>query len=69
MTSRAHFDVYLIRYFAPIYHVEVEIVWAYTSPTSRTTTRKVLANGAAGSLPPAQKTGLTSRYTAYAYIR
>jgi hypothetical protein len=69
VTSRSHFDIYLIRDFSAIYHVEIQIVWTYTSLTSRTTNRTVLGTGQVSGLPTALKAALVARYPAYRYIR
>jgi len=68
VTSRAHFDIYLIRDFSAIYHVEIEIIWAYSAPGKHTTNRTVKATGPVGSLPSALKTSLVAKYPAYSYI-
>jgi hypothetical protein len=69
VTSHAHFDIYLVRDFAPIFHIEVQIVWTYTAADKRTTSRQVTSMGAITSLPAAQKQALVKRYPAFAYIR
>lgn len=69
VTSRAHFDIYLIRDFSAIYHVEIEIIWTYSDPGRHTTNRTVKATGPVGSLPSALKTALVAKYPAYSYIR
>jgi hypothetical protein len=69
VTSRAHFETYLIRDFSAIYRVEIEIVWSYSAPGRRTTNRDIKATGAVTALPGPLKAALTARYPAFAYIR
>ncbi len=69
VTSRAHFDIYLIRDFSAIYRVEIEIVWTYSAPGKHTISRNVKSTGAASGLPSALKAALVARYPVYAYIR
>jgi Domain of unknown function (DUF4157) len=69
VTSRAHFDIYLIRDFSAIYHVEIEIVWTFSNPTTSRISRNVKATGPVTALPGALKAALVARYPAYAYIR
>jgi hypothetical protein len=69
VTSRAHFEIYLIRDFSAIYHVEIEIIWSYSAPKSRTTSRTVKSTGPVTGLPSAQRAALVARYPNYAYIR
>ncbi len=70
VTSRAHFDIYLIRDFAPIFHIEVEITWTFTAAGQPSkVNRQVKSTGAATSLPTAQKSALAARYPAFTYIR
>lgn len=69
VTSRAHFEIYLIRDFSAIYHVEIEIIWTYSAPGKRATNRVVKTTGAVGGLPSALKAALVARYPAHAYIR
>jgi len=71
VTSRAHFDIYLIRDYSAIYHVEIEIVWTYLDPkdmSKRKTTRTIKSTGKASGLPAALKSALVARYPTYAYI-
>lgn len=69
VTSRAHFEIYLIRDFSAIYHVEIEIVWTYSAPGKQKISRTVKSTGTASSLPGPLKTALVAQYPAYAYIR
>lgn len=69
VVSRAHFDIYLIRDFSAIYHVEIEIVWTYSAPKTRTSSHAVKATGPVSGLPSALKAALVQKYPAYAYIR
>lgn len=72
VTSRAHFDIYLIRDYSAIYHVEIEIVWTYLDPkdmSKRKTTRTIKTTGKASGLPAAVKSALVARYPTYAYIQ
>lgn len=69
VTSRAHFDIYLIRDFSALYHVEVEIVWTYSAPGKHKTSRNVTSSGTVSGLPGVQKAALAAQYPAYAYIR
>ncbi|MDK2745520.1 MAG: DUF4157 domain-containing protein [Nitrospira sp. BO4] len=72
VTSRAHFDIYLIRDYSAIYHVEIEIVWTYSDPkdlNKRKTARTITSTGKVNVLPGALKSTLVARYPAYAYIR
>lgn len=72
VTSRAHFDIYLIRDFSAIYHVEIEIVWTYLDPKDmkkRKTTRTIKSTGKASGLPTALKAALDARYPTHSYIR
>jgi hypothetical protein len=69
VTSRAHFDIYLIRDFSAIYHVEIEIVWTYSAPGKHKISRQVTSTGTVGGLPSAKKATLVAQYPAYAYIR
>ena len=72
VTSRAHFDIYLIRDYSAIYHVEIEIVWTYLDPkdmSTRTTTRTIKSTGKASGVPAALKSALVTRYPTHAYIR
>ncbi len=68
--SRAHFDIFLIRDFAPIFRIEVEITWTFTAGSQRpSVSRQVKSTGPAASLPTAQKSALVARYPTFAYIR
>ena len=69
VTSRAHFDIYMIRDFAPLFHIEVEMVWTFTAIDKHKTTRTVKSTGAVTSLPGPQKKALAARYPAFAYIQ
>jgi hypothetical protein len=69
VSSVAHFDIYLVRDFSALYHVEIEMRWDYSDPGKRKTTRTVLSAGAVSGLPAALKTALVAKYPAYAYIR
>jgi len=72
VTSRAHFDIYLIRDYSATYHVEIEIVWTFSDPkdlNKRKTTRTIKSTGKVSVLPGALKSTLVARYPAYAYIR
>ena len=69
VTSRAHFEIYLIRDFSALYHVEIEIVWTYSDPKTSTIARTIKAAAPATGLPAALKSALVARYPAYAYIR
>jgi hypothetical protein len=69
VTSRAHFEIYLVRDFSAIYHVEVEIVWTYSAKGKRVTSRTVKTAAPAAGLPSALQKPLVARYPAYAYIR
>jgi hypothetical protein len=72
ITSRAHFDIYLIRDFSAIYHVELEIVWTFLDPKDldkRKTTRTIKSTGKVSGLPSAQRSALAARYPTHAYIR
>jgi hypothetical protein len=69
ITSRAHFDTYLIRDFAPIYHVEFEVIHRYTAPGSPGGRPRIMSSGAASSLPAPLKAALVRRYPSFAYIR
>ncbi len=69
VTSRAHFEIYLIRDFSAIYHIEIEIIWTYSAPGKKTISRTVKAAGSVSSLPSALRAALVARYPAYAYIR
>lgn len=71
VTSRAHFDIYLIRDYSAIYRVEIEIVWTFLDPKDvdkRKTTRTIKTTGKASGLPAALKSALVARYPDYAYI-
>ena len=72
VTSRAHFDIYLIRDYSAIYHVEIEIVWTYSDPKDlkkRKTNRTIITTAKANGLPTPLKTALVARYSDYAYIQ
>jgi hypothetical protein len=69
VTSRAHFDIYLIRDFSAIYHVEIEMTWRYSAPDKHTTDRDVKSTGPVSGLPSPLSAALVKRYPAYAYIR
>jgi hypothetical protein len=69
VTSRAHFEIYLIRDFSAIYHVEIEIVWTFSDPKTSTISRTVKSTAAVTGLPSPLKTALVAQYPAYAYIR
>lgn len=69
VTSRAHFEIYLVRDFSAIYHVEVEIVWTYSAKGKRVTSRTVKTAAAATGLPSELQKALVARYPAHAYIR
>ena len=69
VTSRAHFEIYLIRDFSAIYHVEIEIVWTFSDPKKSTIARTIKTAAPATGLPAALKSALVARYPAYAYIR
>jgi hypothetical protein len=68
VTSRAHFEIYLIRDFSAIYHVEIEIIWTFSDPKTRTASRTVKSTGPVSNLPSALRAALVARYPAYAYI-
>jgi len=72
VVSRAHFDIYLIRDYSAIYHVEIEIVWTFVDPKDlnrRRTVRTIKSTGKVNGLPAALKSALVARYPTYAYIR
>jgi hypothetical protein len=71
VTSRAHFDIYLIRDYSAIYHVEIEILWTFLDPkdlNKRRAVRTIKSTGTTSSLPAALKSALVARYPTYAYI-
>jgi hypothetical protein len=72
VVSRAHFDIYLIRDYSAIYHVEIEIVWTFLDPkdlNKRRAVRTIKSTGKVNGLPAALKSALVARYPSYAYIR
>lgn len=69
VVTRAHFDVYLIRDFSAIYHVEIVVEHVHASATAHSTNRTVVSTGAVSSLPAAMRTVLVARYPSFAYIR
>jgi hypothetical protein len=69
VTSRAHFEIFLIRDFTAIYHVEIEIVWTFSGATKSPPARTIKATGPVNGLPGPLKAALVARYPAFAYIR
>lgn len=67
--SRAHFNTFLIRDYKPLYHVYLQVEWAFNSPAVPTGVQKVISGGAADSLPKDMKARLVAQYPKFDYIK
>ena len=68
ITSRAHFNTYLIRDYRAIYHVTVDVEWVFTSAATPPRTQKVSGTGKVDGLPDAIKARLVKQFPKFTYI-
>ncbi|HEV2890606.1 MAG TPA: DUF4157 domain-containing protein [Frankiaceae bacterium] len=70
VVSKARFDVFAIRDFAPVHHFVIEVTWTFTDPTSLpAATRQVVSSTAVTALPADVKAQLDAQYPSFSYIR
>jgi hypothetical protein len=69
VTSRAHFNTYLIRDYRAIYHVSVDVEWEFTSAATPPRTQKVSGTGKVDGLPDGIRARLVEQFPAFTYIQ
>lgn len=69
VTSRAHFNTYLIRDNRAIYHVGLDVEWVFTSPAAPPRTQTVRAAGKVTGLPEGMRKRLIDQRPRFAYIQ
>ena len=69
VVSRAHFDTFLIRDYAPLHHVKTDVEWTYSDASMPPRVQSAKDEGAVNRLPGGMKTKLVAQYPDYAYIR
>ncbi len=69
VTSRAHFEIYLIRDFRTLYHVGVDVEHVFRDATHHTTNRSIRVTETTTALPGPLQTALVRDYPAFSYIQ
>lgn len=68
VTSRAHFNTFLIRDYRALYHVTVDVEWVFTSATVPPRTQTVAGSGKVSGLPDKIRARLVEQFPSFAYI-
>jgi hypothetical protein len=69
VTSRAHFNTYLIRDNRAIYHVGLDVEWVYTTPAVPPRTQTVRSSGKVTGLPEGMRKRLIEQRPRFEYIQ
>lgn len=69
VTSRAHFNTFLIRDYRAIYRVQVDVEWVFTSAATPPRTQKVRGTAKVDSLPEGIRARLVEQFPQFAYIQ
>jgi hypothetical protein len=69
VTSRAHFNTFLIRDYKTLYHVYLQVEWTFNSAAASPNVQTVKSAGKADSLPSDMKEKLVEQYPKFDYIQ
>jgi hypothetical protein len=69
VTSRAHFEIFLIRDYRTLYHVGIDVEHAYRDATNYGTTRNIRVTENVSELPGDLRSVLIRDYPAFEYIQ
>jgi annexin-like protein len=68
VTSRAHFNTFLIRDYRAIYRVTVDVEWVFTSAATPPRTQRVTGTSKVDGLPSGIRARLVEQFPKFAYI-
>jgi Domain of unknown function (DUF4157)/Annexin len=69
VTSRAHFEIFLIRDYRTLYHVGIDVEHPFTNATTNSTSRNIRVTETASELPGPLRSVLIRDYPAFEYIQ
>ncbi len=69
VTSRAHFNTFLIRDYRAIYRVTIDVEWVFTSASTPPRTQKVSGTAKVDGLPGGIRARLVEQFPKFAYVQ